>query len=292
MNDSPESLQRKIQQSDDLGAVVRTMKAISASNISQYQKAAKALESYYQTVLLGIQAYLRNHDPDTQRVNFSRRKDPIPLFLVFGSDQGLVGPFNQTISEFASGIIRRHQGRHLLWVVGERVRFIMEDSGFRIDRAFNVPNSVGTITSLVGNLLANTDDILSEQRVTTLYPFFNRPHADGYTPVVRQLLPIEQEWSRKTSRQEWPSNNIPQLIGDPKATFSALFREYLFTSLYRACAFSMTSENTSRLNAMHRAEKNIGDLQTRLRQEYHELRQNAIDAELFDVIAGFNALKR
>ena len=67
-------------------------------------------------------------------------------------------------------------------------------------------------------------------------------------------------------------------------------REYLFVSLYRACAESLASENASRLAAMQRAEKNIGELLDTLGSEFHRLRQSAIDEELFDVVSGFDAL--
>ena len=39
----------------------------------------------------------------------------------------------------------------------------------------------------------------------------------------------------------------------------ALIREYLFISLFRACAESLASENASRLAAMQRADKNIDE---------------------------------
>jgi len=67
-------------------------------------------------------------------------------------------------------------------------------------------------------------------------------------------------------------------------------REYLFVSLFRACAESLASENASRLAAMQRAEKNIDELLEALNGKFHRLRQSAIDEELFDVISGFEAL--
>jgi F-type H+-transporting ATPase subunit gamma len=70
----------------------------------------------------------------------------------------------------------------------------------------------------------------------------------------------------------------------------ALIREYVFVSLFRACAESLASENASRLAAMQRADKNIEDLLETLNGTFHRLRQRGIDEELFDVIAGFEAL--
>jgi F-type H+-transporting ATPase subunit gamma len=70
----------------------------------------------------------------------------------------------------------------------------------------------------------------------------------------------------------------------------ALIREYLFISLFRACAESLASENASRLAAMQRADKNIDELLDDLNRTFHLLRQSSIDEELFDVISGFEAL--
>jgi F-type H+-transporting ATPase subunit gamma len=80
------------------------------------------------------------------------------------------------------------------------------------------------------------------------------------------------------------------VIGRDFSTLRALIREYLFISLFRACAESLASENASRLAAMERADKNITDLLALLNETFHRLRQSGIDEELFDVIAGFEAL--
>jgi F-type H+-transporting ATPase subunit gamma len=67
-------------------------------------------------------------------------------------------------------------------------------------------------------------------------------------------------------------------------------REYLFVSLFRACAESLASENASRLAAMQRAENNIDELLEDLNRTFHRLRQSGIDEELFDVVSGFEAM--
>jgi F-type H+-transporting ATPase subunit gamma len=79
------------------------------------------------------------------------------------------------------------------------------------------------------------------------------------------------------------------MVGGAK-TLGALIREYLFVSLFRACAESLASENASRLAAMQRADKKIDELLEDLNGEFHRLRQSGIDEELFDVISGFEAL--
>jgi F-type H+-transporting ATPase subunit gamma len=79
-------------------------------------------------------------------------------------------------------------------------------------------------------------------------------------------------------------------MNDGEQTLLAFVREYLFVSLFRACAESLASENASRLAAMQRAEKNIDELLEDLNRTFHRLRQSSIDEELFDVVSGFEAL--
>lgn len=91
----------------------------------------------------------------------------------------------------------------------------------------------------------------------------------------------------------WPTSTLPEVMaasGGTGTILSVLIREYLFISLFRACAESLASENASRLAAMERADKNIDELRATLKSSSHRIRQTQIDEELFDVISGFEAL--
>jgi F-type H+-transporting ATPase subunit gamma len=57
-------------------------------------------------------------------------------------------------------------------------------------------------------------------------------------------------------------------------------------------AESLVAENASRLAAMQRAEKNIGEMIEGLDQTFRHLRQASIDEELFDVVSGYEALSK
>jgi F-type H+-transporting ATPase subunit gamma len=128
--------------------------------------------------------------------------------------------------------------------------------------------------------------------VTALHLFYNRPTSGAvYAPVLQRLLPLDDTWRRELAELPWPTKPLPEVMGD-SATLRALIREYLFVTLFRACAESLASENASRLAAMERADRNIDDLLKDLNGNFHRLRQSGIDAELFDVISGFEALAR
>ena len=61
MSDTTASLSRKIRSAGDLQSVVRTMKALAASSIGQYEKSVRALGDYYRTVELGLGACFREN---------------------------------------------------------------------------------------------------------------------------------------------------------------------------------------------------------------------------------------
>jgi F-type H+-transporting ATPase subunit gamma len=104
------------------------------------------------------------------------------------------------------------------------------------------------------------------------------------------LLPLDAPWQKGLAKVPWPTKLLPEVMCRGDATLRALIREYLFISIFRACAESLASENASRLAAMERADKNIDDLLESLHTTFHRIRQAGIDEELFDVIAGFEAL--
>jgi hypothetical protein len=132
----------------------------------------------------------------------------------------------------------------------------------------------------------------SQDESAELYIFHNRPHAGaGYIPVGQRLLPFDEEWRYSLVKRPWPTGCLPEVMGSDLATLRVFIGEYLFVSLFRACAESLASENASRLAAMQRADKNINELLEELKGTFHRLRQSGIDEELFDVIFGFEAFR-
>jgi F-type H+-transporting ATPase subunit gamma len=122
---------------------------------------------------------------------------------------------------------------------------------------------------------------------------YNRPEPGAvYAPVSQRLLPLDDTWRRTLADRAWPTKRVPEVMGGDTSTVRAFIREYLFVSLFRACAESLASENASRLAAMQRADKNIDELLEDFNGRFHRVRQSGIDEELFDVIAGFEVLAK
>ncbi len=290
------ALRRKIASAGDLQSVVRTMKALAAANIGQYERAVAALGTYARTTELGLGECFRQAGPaavlDQARHPPAGGTAASIAAVVFGSDQGLVGRFNEVVAEHVVGALAALPGTAVVWAVGERVHAHLADAGLTPRGLHAVPGSVQAVTPLVAQILVDTQRLDLPDRPAELHLFHNRPVAGGaYVPVSQRLLPLDDRWRRELAALRWPTALLPQVLGAGGATLRTLVREYLFVSIFQACAESMASENASRLAAMERAERNIGELLEDLHARFRRERQSAIDEELFDVIAGFEALR-
>ncbi|HZK97184.1 MAG TPA: F0F1 ATP synthase subunit gamma [Prolixibacteraceae bacterium] len=292
--ETQESLRRKLEGAIDLKSVVKTMKAMAASNIGQYELAVSSLSDYYRTVALGINAYFREERIETtneKKVLKSKNESSV-CAIVFGSDQGLVGQFNDTLTNFVVQTLKAMPGKKEIWAIGERVQLLLADVGYSSTKLFSLPNSVSAITPLVWEILVKSEESQENGEINDIYIFHNQPKSGaGYIPISQRLLPLDEKWRNSIAEFQWPTNQIPEIIGSYKSTLLALINAYLFTSLFKACAESLASENASRLAAMQRAEKNIDEMLDDLNYKFHSLRQSTIDEELFDVVSGFEALK-
>lgn len=291
MSDTLASLGSKIGTAADLQSVVRTMKAVAASSIVQYESAVRALDDYYRTVQLGLVACFRHNERPFSATPAPRKKEEAIVAVVFGSDQGLVGQFNDVMVDFALKTLAALPGQKTAWAVGERIQSHLAETALPVGKSFELPASIEAITPLVGQILIEMETLREKGKITQVYLFHSRPHAGAtYTPICHRLLPLDEIWQRDLMSMRWPTQNLPEVMNGGEATLLALVREYLFVSLFKACAESLASENASRLAAMQRAEKNIDELMEDLTGSFHRLRQSGIDEELFDVISGFEAL--
>ncbi len=176
MSDTSASLRRKIGGAGYLQSVVRTMKAVAASSIGQYEKSVRALDDYYRTVELGLGACFREDTPVPSTGERKKQTDAGTIgAIVFGSDQGLVGQFNDVVADYAIKTLADLPGKPQVWAVGERVHARLEDAGLPVMGLFAVPNSVNAITPLIGQIQIESEAHRAKDEYARVYVFHNRP---------------------------------------------------------------------------------------------------------------------
>jgi F-type H+-transporting ATPase subunit gamma len=119
---------------------------------------------------------------------------------------------------------------------------------------------------------------------------YNARQSGANAVRVQVVLPLDPAVLQAAAGRAWPTRVLPAYRMPRSALFSALVREYLFVSLFRACAQSLAGEHASRLAAMQLAERHVDARLDELREAHRQARQEAITSELLDVVAGFEVL--
>lgn len=284
-----QEIKRRIKGTNDLHSVVRTMKSLAAVNIRQYEQAMRSLDDYRRSIELGLRAALRSR-PLLPRIPPPQRT----VVLIFGSDQGMVGRFNEAIIDFAESTMRDSglaAASRICWVAGAKAAGSAEDRFGPLERQFALPASSHQVAPAVHEVLLQFDDCRSQMGETRLLILYNKPDAGAAYKQCRAVLyPPDQQWLQAIGGQSWPGRCLPLHRIPAQRLLPALIREYLFISLFEAFAASLAAENAARLAAMQQAEKKIEEMGETLTARYHNLRQTGITEELLDVIAGFEAL--
>ena len=285
-----ELLRRRLESTERLHGVVRTMKILSLTSIRQYEDAVAALETYARTVEMGLQIVLR-HRPYQPAASRRRRFRHLGA-LVFGSAQGMCGRFNEEVATYAAGEIDAAPvQRATVLALGGLVTGPLEGQNRPAAQIVPVPESVEAITATVQELVWTIERWRAEEAVDQVVLYYNKLHtATAYDPYSQQLFPLDAVWLERLRQRGWPARTLPTFTMEADALFSALLRQYTFVSLFRAFAESLASEHASRLTAMQVAEDNIEQRLDQLQGDYHRQRQSTITMELLDIVSGFEAL--
>jgi F-type H+-transporting ATPase subunit gamma len=288
-----ESLRTQIAVANDLYDAVSTMKALASVNIRQYEDAVRALDIYGRTIELGLQIVLMQMEGEINPTKLEGVPEPLGA-IIFGSEQGFVGQFNERVAEFAVDRLRAFEIPEedlQVLALGTRLSDQLGELGQNVDAEMTVPNALANVAGRVQDVLLMVDEWRTERNIERIIMFYNGfESVSSFRPTSRWLIPVDTEWLREIKAREWESRVIPTIFLDRERLLYGLIRQYLFVFLFRAFIESSASENASRLQSMESAEQNIEERLEELRASFQRIRQTSITEELLDIASGFEAL--
>lgn len=285
-----EALTRHSETLTSIRGIVHTMKTLSAINASPYEQAARSIEAYHRTILQGFAAFAHR----TGKLDLRPGDTSEQLMIVFGSDHGLCGNYN----EILAGVVASHcraqaSGNLRLLCIGAQMNDALVDQGLAAESVLLPPASAEGIGRLAGDIVTRIDSASQGQplyRTAVTLAFTQRGQHGLRDPVTRSLLPLEPGLLRPDSR--WDSRSLPDYSMAADVMLSSLIRSHIFASVFRASAEAMVTENSARLELMQQAEQSVDDRIEEVEGELNSVRQTEITNELMDVIIGFEALKK
>jgi F-type H+-transporting ATPase subunit gamma len=269
-----EALSRHMSTLESIRGVVRTMKTLSAVNASPYENAAASIGKFHETVLRGLQIVLRGIDPQMRP---GQTGTALRIALVFGSDHGLCGGYNESVA--AAALANTSLEGAVLFAVGARMKDTLEGLGATVTQQFTPPASADGVGRLAGEVLialeaARAHAPAGDIAVATMH--MRRGASGIHAPEMRRLLPVAAELLEELRGRPWVSRSLPTFRMAPEALFGALIRHHLFASVFRAAAEAMAAENAARLALMQQAERAIDDRLMDLRAAHRAARNSEI----------------
>ncbi len=282
-----QTLEHLSRQNDTLGSIrgiVHTMKTLSAINATPYEHAAHSIEAYHQTILQGFAAFAHR----TGEIALHPEDVREQLVVVFGSDHGLCGSYNEILAEEVNTHYRAQtSSTPRLICIGAQMNDALCDLGLAPAVILLPPASAEGIGRLAGDIVTRLATISRGQplhRLGVTLAFTQRGGHGLREPVTQRLLPLEPSLLRRERR--WPSRSLPDYSMSPDALLASLVRSHIFASVFRASAEAMVTENAARLALMQQAEQSVDDRLEEVRGEMRSVRQTEITNELMDVIIG------
>ena len=283
-----ETLNRRIKTTKDIGNIVHTMKMLSSASVGQYEKALKSLNQYVQTIFDAFRGLFsqESFQYTPQKVNSS---DAQPLAILIGSDNGLVGRFNNDLVNFACDYLSTKHSNTSAYIIsiGKRITLFEQLKKYELLAHYPISNTLKEIAPMAAQVLNQIEQAVSHHKVNFVYLFSNQRQGNSaFSPQVHQLLPLPETELKKINKRRWMGRTMPLVTADTETLFSALVKEYLIVLLSRDLVSSLASEHYTRMMHMQEAENNINETLNQFNLEYQQLRQSQITDELIDIISG------
>lgn len=275
-----EATRRRKEAVETVHDVVSAMRAIAAGRIQSAQRALESARRYHEVVVRAMATLL---DGTASLGDVAADQRPTTL-LVMTSEQPLCGSFNPKVLEFAE---RRWQevseaGQGRLVVVGQRGIHQLIGRGIAVAAGEPAATSLEGLHDLVKRLAELAVRQSAVGVLGTLCVIYNRYQSlSEQVPTEVQLLPPDLAAIRRSAPR---SGSRHHRYLAPTQLLSGLVKEYLFISLYLIAVESYASEQASRLVAMDSSTRNTERMLETLRDLERRERQQAITAQVLELI--------
>ncbi|MHC5038107.1 MAG: F0F1 ATP synthase subunit gamma [Planctomycetota bacterium] len=210
--------------------------------------------------------------------------------ILFTSDQGLCGAFNDRVIDFACSS-PTEEDETVYLMVGRRGADLLSLRGFTPLLTEPAPTSLEGVHQLLRDLAEHILEVFEREALSQLQVCYNVHAGPGrFSPVARTILPLDFESVCGPETVPCPGRILSTHL-PPFSLVEHLTREYFFILLYTAAVESYASENGARLAAMEAAMNNIEEKVSELTHLRNQLRQEQITAEVLEVAAGASAVE-
>jgi len=292
-------LRRRIKSVDGIRQITRAMEMVSATKLRRAQQRIEAGRPYtdkMDDILANLAKAARGGSIEHPLMT---PRDEIKNILIIGvaSDKGLCGSFNANVIRRIEKHARKAKKEGIgvtLLLVGKKIYDFFKRRQWDIHEAtmdylhIDGKLPVSLLSELTG---VCTKAFLTGEvdRVDMVYTEFKS--AIVHKLVERQFLPITGLPTDEDTETDDGDLVLDYIFEPaPDLLFKILIPKYARVVMFRTLADSLASEHGGRMNAMHNATENAGDMIKTLTLQRNKARQAAITKELSEIVGGAEAL--
>jgi F-type H+-transporting ATPase subunit gamma len=279
---SRQQIEKQIQTIEGLRDIIHSMRSLAATYLSRAEERLEGVRAYADTIGRAIEDCLFGRE-----VRLPEREARGTAILVFFSEQGLCGRFNEVMAEAAANHARTVEAPQFI-VVGKRGPALLKREELPILAELPSTTSPDGVDAVIHEIVRTVLELHKGNAFAQLFLLYARYLSPGkIEPVFERVLPLDvAQWRDAERARSAP----PHLALRRVQLLWELLEEYAFISLYRAFTESLAGENGMRLQSMEAAKTNIDDTLDNLQLRARIQRQNDITEELLDVVSGAEAL--
>jgi len=269
-------LKSRIESLGELRTLFSAMRAMSAARVQEAQGALDGIRRYA-TVVQGAISEAASLQPAGAAGLSETELPPSGALVLICAEHGFAGAFNRLLLQRAKTEVKTHEQ---IGIVGRRGAALADEHGLSPTWTLAMATHVGGVIEVARRVAAQLTQAASVRLV------FARYQAGGRFEIgVRPVIPIDPRLLTASARQVPPLHHLA-----PELLLQRLIEEHLFADLVLAMMESLASENGARLQVMKAADHNIEDKLGDLTRRARQVRQEAITAELLDVVTGAEAI--
>lgn len=127
------------------------------------------------------------------------------LYILIGSDNGMVGRFNKEIIEKVNSDLRqKHLSKQdvLFLVIGKRLAMLAEQTNWQIWTMYANANSVKAVSSLAESIILKIDEVTQKERISNVCVWYHQRYGNASVRLdAREIIPISLENIEKLKTQ-------------------------------------------------------------------------------------------
>jgi F-type H+-transporting ATPase subunit gamma len=273
-------IERHVANMEELQRVVGAMRAVASMRVQEAVRALSSVRQYGSALADAVRSALTIAAEEHLVARESARGLASRAVVVFTSEHGFVGGFNERLIEAASV-----DKGDVLILAGSRGRALAAERGLNIGAAHPMATRLASVPQIVHRIQDTLYPAIASGRAASAEVIFGRYQRSGQAEVARLgLFPLEI--------MPGPARAGALPLHDLSAgeLLERVTGEYMLARLIEAAVESLAAENGARFAAMESAHDNVGKRLQGLRLQASGARQEEVTTELLDLVTGALAL--